>query len=293
MIGHHNVVLVHMPGIGKVSATSAAAYSRFTFKEIRLALVVGICGGIPFGKGGEETFLGDVVISNCIVQYDLGRQYSDQLIRKDTLSDSLGRPNSGIRAILAKLQTMQGKKDLLEATADNLSTLSKALSPVPLYPGRDQDKLFDSKYRHKHQSPSLCETCTVCIERNDPVCGLALESTCEDLGCDEVNLIPRQPSKKHEVQRSTQNRPAIHFGPIGSADSVMKSGELRDILSTREGFIALEMEAAGVWDILPCLVIKGICDYADSHKSKEWQNYAAAAAAACTKAFLAALDRAY
>ncbi|KAI1013599.1 hypothetical protein LB504_013194 [Fusarium proliferatum] len=46
------------------------------------------------------------------------------------------------------------------------------------------------------------------------------------------------------------------------------------------------MEGAGVWDSFPCIVIKGACDYADSHKDKDWQRYAAATAAACAKAFL-------
>ncbi len=46
------------------------------------------------------------------------------------------------------------------------------------------------------------------------------------------------------------------------------------------------MEGAGVWDKLPCIVIKGICDYADSHKSKVWQRFAAAIAAAVAKAIL-------
>jgi nucleoside phosphorylase len=50
--------------------------------------------------------------------------------------------------------------------------------------------------------------------------------------------------------------------------------------------IAFEMESAGAWDYLPTIVIKSVCDYADSHKNKEWQEYAAATAAACTKAFL-------
>ncbi|OHE94068.1 hypothetical protein CORC01_10643 [Colletotrichum orchidophilum] len=66
----------------------------------------------------------------------------------------------------------------------------------------------------------------------------------------------------------------------------MKSGNDRDSIAKAEGIIAFEMEAAGVWDMFPCLVIKGVCDYADSHKSQEWQRFAAATAAACAKAFL-------
>ena len=58
------------------------------------------------------------------------------------------------------------------------------------------------------------------------------------------------------------------------------------MIATRDNIIAFEMEGAGVWDNLPYVVIKGVCDYIDSHKNKEWQVYAAATAAACMKAFL-------
>jgi hypothetical protein len=46
------------------------------------------------------------------------------------------------------------------------------------------------------------------------------------------------------------------------------------------------MEAAGVMDEYPCVVVRGICDYANSHKNKGWQNYAAATAAAYAKGLL-------
>jgi nucleoside phosphorylase len=46
------------------------------------------------------------------------------------------------------------------------------------------------------------------------------------------------------------------------------------------------MEAAGLVDNFPCIVIRGICDYADAQKNKDWQEYAAAIAAACAKELL-------
>jgi nucleoside phosphorylase len=66
----------------------------------------------------------------------------------------------------------------------------------------------------------------------------------------------------------------------------MKSGEHRDHLVQSEGVIGFEMEGAGVWNITSCIIIKGVCDYADSHKNKAWQGYAAATGAATAKAFL-------
>lgn len=63
----------------------------------------------------------------------------------------------------------------------------------------------------------------------------------------------------------------------------MKDASSRDKIAKEEGIICFEMEAAGLMDSFPCLVIRGICDYADSHKNKRWQPYAAATAAAYAK----------
>jgi nucleoside phosphorylase len=49
----------------------------------------------------------------------------------------------------------------------------------------------------------------------------------------------------------------------------MKDGPTRDCISQElDGVLCFEMEAAGIMNVLPCLVIRGICDYADAHKRK-------------------------
>ncbi|KAF4628883.1 hypothetical protein G7Y89_g9267 [Cudoniella acicularis] len=50
--------------------------------------------------------------------------------------------------------------------------------------------------------------------------------------------------------------------------------------------MATKFQHPGLMDLFPCLVIRGICDYADSHKNKIWQPYAAATAAAYAKELL-------
>ncbi|RAL09171.1 purine and uridine phosphorylase [Aspergillus homomorphus CBS 101889] len=82
------------------------------------------------------------------------------------------------------------------------------------------------------------------------------------------------------------NEPMIHYGLIASANQVMKNARIRDRLAEELGILCFEMESAGLMDTFPCLVIRGICDYADSHKSKQWQGYTAATAAAYTKELL-------
>jgi hypothetical protein len=80
--------------------------------------------------------------------------------------------------------------------------------------------------------------------------------------------------------------PKIHFGCIASGDSVMKSALHRNQVAMREGVCGFEMEGAGAWDNFPIILVKGVCDYADSHKNKRWQKYASIVAAATAKALL-------
>ncbi|EED19184.1 hypothetical protein TSTA_025060 [Talaromyces stipitatus ATCC 10500] len=97
---------------------------------------------------------------------------------------------------------------------------------------------------------------------------------------DPSNLIERRERAKSE------DNPAIHYGLIASADQLMKDALIRDRLAAEKDVLCFEMEAAGLMNHFPCLVIRGICDYSDSHKNKEWQGYAAMAAAAYAKDLL-------
>lgn len=287
IIDGHNTVLAYMPGIGKSAAAGVAASFRSSFTGIRLALVMGICGGVPDGTDNEkEVLLSDVVISTGIVQYDLGRRLPSRFIRKDTLDDNLGRPNTEIRSLLAKLKSRRGRKQLRENTLKYLEALLEEPDfEHSRYPGPDTDRLFEPTYRHKHHKSQGCITCTDCNKGEDEVCENALDSSCSVLACDEKRLIPRtRLVKAKEAVESP--KPVIHYGKIASGDTVMRSGEDRDEIARKEKVIAFETEGAGVWDSFPCVIIKGICDYADSHKNKEWQEYAAATAASCMKSFL-------
>jgi nucleoside phosphorylase len=96
--------------------------------------------------------------------------------------------------------------------------------------------------------------------------------------CEEERLVQRIPR--------TTNVPVIHYGLIGSGNQVMRHGVMREKLRRERGILCFEMEAAGLMDNFPCLVIRGICDYSDTHKNKNWQPYAAATAAAYAKELL-------
>ncbi|KAI1455233.1 ankyrin repeat protein [Annulohypoxylon moriforme] len=80
----------------------------------------------------------------------------------------------------------------------------------------------------------------------------------------------------------------VHYGLIASGNQVIKDSEFRDDLNRSFGgnILCVEMEAAGLINDFPCIVIRGICDYADSQKNKDWQEYAAMIAAGCAKELL-------
>ncbi|WQF86748.1 Putative nucleoside phosphorylase domain-containing protein [Colletotrichum destructivum] len=281
-IGRHHVVLIHMAGMGKSYSATAAAYCKASFPGIGVALLVGICGGVPkaTAMGIPTIVLGDVIISEGVIPLDLGRQYPDMFLRKNGMMDVLGRPPTVIRAKLAKLQTRHDRKSLNEKISKYLNDLEDEFGDGIRYPGTTEDKLFEGNYQHKHDASFGCLICNDKTKHNS-VCENARTSTCDELNCDNTRLVLRE-----RLSNVDTVQPIIHFGLVASGDQVMKSGEHRDQIAAREGVIAFEMEAAGAWEHFSCVIIKGVCDYADSHKHKKWQNYAAATAAACMKAFL-------
>ncbi|KAL2675661.1 hypothetical protein Neosp_011851 [[Neocosmospora] mangrovei] len=283
-VGAFNIVIVLLSGMGKVKATSATASLRSSYPNLELALVTGICGGIPITGAGKELVLGDVVISNTVVQYDLGRRYTNAFETKNTLNDSLGRPALHIQNLVVTFKTSRSLQSLERRAASHLETLqSRQLDEDEAanydYPGAENDHLYPTSYLHKH---SLTSACRECSSGPGAVCNASRKLSCRELGCDVQQRVPRKRLQDSERLRV----PRVLVGRLGSGDTVLKSGWDRDRIAKEHDLIAFEMEGAGAWDEIPCIIVKGICDYADSHKNKNWQNFAAATAASVAKALV-------
>ncbi|KAL2361644.1 hypothetical protein RJZ56_005472 [Blastomyces dermatitidis] len=95
--------------------------------------------------------------------------------------------------------------------------------------------------------------------------------------------VPRQ-------RRPDSERTRVWYGSIGSGDKLLKSAQDRDELRDKYNLIGLEMEAAGVMNEIRVGNIRGVCDYGDERKNKDWQPYAAAMAAAFAKAVLVEIE---
>lgn len=285
-MGHYDVVLALLPYMGKTNAASAAASMRSSYTRLRLVFLVGVCGATP----RDEHLLGDVIISKTVIQYDLGCLLPDRFVRKDTIEDYLGRPNKDVRNFLAFFETDRGLDWLEQRIAHFPSQLQAKVDQTKrrgkyAYPGLAMDKLFEPTYRHKHHLSPTC-ICRYCIGDRDPVCKDAYASPCANLGCDERYLVPKDRFQQRLLCDGGKAQPAAHIGAVASADTVMKSAVDWDRISRETGVVAFEMEGAGVWDEVPCIIVKGTCDYADCHKHKGWQDFAAATAALALKAIL-------
>ncbi|RAL11558.1 Pfs, NB-ARC and TPR domain protein [Aspergillus homomorphus CBS 101889] len=277
-IGQHDVVLSYMPGMGKGSAASVTSSLRVSYTGIQLALLVGICQGAPSPSKHQEIFLGDVIISDSVIEYDFGRRYPGGFRRKTGVLDALGRPDREIRTLLNGLRGSRPSAELQTQVLRHLRTLQQ-LEERWEHPGVD-DVLFDASVIHRHHELGSGVRCC-CLEGGslNDVCEDALDMCCDELGCDRNQVIRCR-------NRLEADKVATHIGTVASADTVMKSGKHRDEIVKKEKMIAFETQGAGVWDNVSCIIIKGVCDYADSHKIESWQAYAAATAASAAKAFL-------
>ena len=273
MIGDHNIVLTHMAEMGGNIAAATAAGLRSSYRRIDVVFLVGTCGAVLFHpETKEEIILGDCIISTAMIQYDFGRLLPDGFFRKRSLEDCLSRSNPETRAMISRLKIPQNKGHLKECLARHLRDLQR-MHHVE-YPGLAHDKLYKSTYSHKHHDRG--ETCIKC-SKDDGGCSL----DCSALKCSTSQLVRRNRLSSHLL---SDQCPKIHFGRIGSANSVMKSSIIRDNLASTDKIVGFEMEGSGIWEHFPTVLIKSVCNYADSHKNKGWQRYAAASFAACLKA---------
>ncbi|KAI1831011.1 hypothetical protein DTO006G1_7922 [Penicillium roqueforti] len=255
-IGKHHVVIACLPGgqYGTTSATTVANNMVRTFsKSLRIGLMVGVGGGIP--SAAHDIRLGDVVISfpegtsGGVLQYDMGKVGTKGEFHR---TGSLNNPPKALLTASNLMRAAELTDDprypeyLLKAIARTARTRKNFDRP-------QQDRLF--KLEHVH---------------------LTTARTCD--GCLAV-------WEETRSERETRD-PQSHYGIIASGNAVIKDGYTREKLRLNTGALCFEMEAAGLMMDFPCIVVRGICDYADTHKNKEWQGYAALAAASYAKELL-------
>ncbi|KAK6502297.1 hypothetical protein TWF506_002880 [Arthrobotrys conoides] len=266
-IGGHKVVITVLPSMGITQAGIVATRMSSTFPRLRFILMVGVAGGAP--SETNDIRLGDIVISKgagrCsgVVQYDFGKETEGG----EFLPTGWFNAPPALLVSAAVSLKARGKGQLGEDIWNIFTegSFSKGFG----FPGQKEDTLYESGCLHARE-----EKDGKSVAKED----------CED--CDKSKIYRRTP------KRRPNDHPHIHYGIMASANKVMKDGKKRNqvIQETAKWAgaepLCFEMEAAGLMNDFPCLIVRGICDYSDAHKNKSWQPYAAINAAICARELL-------
>ncbi|PNP80121.1 hypothetical protein FNYG_06540 [Fusarium nygamai] len=213
--------------------------------------------GLMVGIGGaapanKDIRLGDIVVGTRVMQYDHGKILSGGEMQRTAI------PKTPHQSLCTAVTNLRANHET-HPTRVMAIIQERMQRHIDYHRPAAPDHLFKASYEH------------------DP-----LMANCQS--CDHSQL------ERRDARRSSD--PKIHYGAIASSSQVMKDAVTRDHLARELDIICFEMEAAGLMDVLSCLPIRGICDYSDSHKAKDWQKYAAAVAAAYAREFLEALPSA-
>ncbi|RAO70553.1 uncharacterized protein BHQ10_006565 [Talaromyces amestolkiae] len=273
-IANHDIVIACLPDgrYGTNSAANVVTLLSGTFPSVRFCLMVGIGGGIPSNK----VRLGDVVVGRPegqfpgVVQWDMGKAKQGGEFER---TGALNNPPKAVLTALAKLKT---DNELYESKISKYLDDFKNRYPRAAEKYLRSDSLVDVCYKanYDHVTPKR--------KRDDN----EEEDEDEVEGDDEMD-----PCKHCDKSKALKRKPRsmlVHYGLIASGNQVIKDSKYRDKLNKDLGgnVLCVEMEAAGIVNSFPCLVIRGICDYSDSHKNEAWQEHAAVVAAAYAKELL-------
>ncbi|KAH8587984.1 ankyrin repeat-containing domain protein [Bisporella sp. PMI_857] len=288
-VRNHKVVIACLPKgkYGNNSAATVAARMVGTFPSIKFGLMVGIGGGIP-----PNVRLGDVVISSPdyqypgVVQWDLGKtEEGGKFIR----TGALNNPPSALLTALTKLESahdMNGSK--VPRYLDDLKKNWPNLVPKYILSDSLKDPLSVPNNCHRSQR-SWQAIFLILWEKILALLSYLLGwSVFTPMSHEAEQVTNNAGSRAIGGEQNRARNMRVHYGLIASGNQVIKDAKVRDGLNQCLGgnLLCVEMEAAGLMNDFPCIVIRGICDYADSQKNKDWQEHAAATAAACAKELL-------
>ncbi|QSS49233.1 WD40 repeat-containing protein [Histoplasma capsulatum var. duboisii H88] len=255
-IAKHYVVVGCLPA-GRQGTNSAARVARDmvrTFPHVEFELMVGIGGGIPSSR--NDIRLGDVVVSQPkdgfggVIQYDRGKLKDGRFQR----TGQLNAPPEKLLGLIPEMRRLYSDK----RKPDRLMEHLQLLDDMEDYQKPTIDRLYTSDY--PHLGGQNCDACGSHLVTNRP-------------------------------ERQNNRALKIHYGTIASGNSVPKDAKVRDAYAGDQelNILCFETEAAGLMNNVPCLVIRGICDYCDFHRNDDWHKYAALAAAAYARELLLVL----
>ena len=257
-IGEHNIAIACLPDgdIGNNPAATVATRMTGTFPSIKFWLMVGIGGGVP-----PKVRLGDVVVGTPVYDYPGVVQWDLGIAQKDRFRQigALNKAPEALRTAIQKLKArheIHGSDEGILAILDQLRSKNQTFASKYLGSGDIEDILFRADYDHVSERPRNADGREE-LGDDDDSDDQKEDRVADCRYCDRTKAVKRK-ARNSEV--------GIHYGLIASGNSVIKNARERDEINQRLEGLALcfEMEAAGILNSHPCLVIRGICGKSNS-----------------------------
>ncbi|XP_014219995.1 uncharacterized protein LOC106647932 isoform X2 [Copidosoma floridanum] len=277
-IGAHRIVCTKLPTVGHTREAMTAAGNTTTrllgtFQKVDYVFLVGVGGGVPhYTDYKKHVRLGDVVISyptrenNKFVYMfcESAEMHDDGSYHFET--KEYCPPNLGLQDIAANLKKQVNASEGFDA-------------PWQTYM-RQGLKNLGTQSEHNFEAPPI-----------------ESDKLYMNIGERDVIEVSHPSAPKGDALYARNNScQQIHLAPIASGRCVSRDDQLRQKFSSRFGILAYDAEMDAVVDSVlgNCrdnfAVVRGIADYKDGSRGKEWQPYAALAAASVVKAMICAMD---
>ncbi|KAK7791184.1 hypothetical protein R5R35_005389 [Gryllus longicercus] len=274
-MGAHRIVCTKLPTVGHTREAMTAAGNTTTrllgtFQKVDFVFLVGVGGGVPhYTDYSKHVRLGDVVISYPVE----GKKYTYVYCESAKSSPHGGfefetkeycPPNSGLQEIAAKLH--------MQATCNG------GVTPWVTYMEDGVNQLKQTDAEHDFSQPSAdTDKLYMAIGEHDLI---------------EV----AHPAPSEGMAKRLSGRPRLHLAPVASGRTIAREDQLRQHFSAHTGALAFDSEFDAVIESVlgncreSFMCVRGVADYKDGTRRREWQPYASLAAAAVMKSIICCMD---
>ncbi|XP_011881465.1 PREDICTED: uncharacterized protein LOC105569537 isoform X2 [Vollenhovia emeryi] len=274
-VGTHRIVCTKLPTVGHTREAMTAAGNTTTrllgtFQKVDFVFLVGVGGGVPhYTDYNKHVRLGDVVISHPT---PLNKKYAYVYCESAKMNES-GNYHFETKEYCPPNLSLQEIAATLKKQAEN-----EAFPPWQTYMREGLQNLVNQSEHDFNAPPPESDKLYMAIGERDVI---------------EVSH-PIAP--QDSINKRIDGYFRIHLAPVASGRQVARDDQLRQKFASRFGALAFDAEMDAVVESIlgNCrenfVVIRGIADYKDGTRIKEWQPYAALAAASVMKAIICAMD---
>ncbi|RZC32047.1 uncharacterized protein BDFB_002262, partial [Asbolus verrucosus] len=272
-IGAHRIVCTKLPSVGHTREAMTAAGNTTTrllgtFQKVDYVFLVGVGGGVPhYTDYNKHVRLGDVVVSHPVNNKDI-YVYCESTRVSDKGYDfevKHYRPNNFILQDIASHLKSSDSGDngtvspWVNYLRDGLNILGSQIETDFKPPSSETDKLY------------------MAIGERDLI--------------EVTHPVPQDKTVKRQ-----EGCPRIHLSTIASGRMIVRDDRLRQQFASEVGALAFDCEFDAVIESVlgnckdSFIIIRGVSDYKDGTRRKEWQPYASLAAASVMKSIICGLE---